>query len=155
MPIPFGVKLLGVQENSRLLPWLLSRYREARNTWAANPSCSPDDVPNPYFSLGTRPDVIEWVWKDIQRTVPSSRRWVAMGTPVLVHPDSEIVFMFAMGTGYAIRLPEEARAQAIAVGAKRSIGRMDLTAVTDDWVVGMGSKDKPEWWLSAFESASK
>lgn len=158
MAIPFGVKLLGVAANLPLLRHFSGRYSHLKGYWAANPSCSPEEV-GPSPALGTRPDLVEWLWNDIHNKIPSSRRWVVMGTPVLTHPDSEIVFAFAAGANYALRLPPDTRRTAIAAGANWSTGTgsatVDLSAIGEEWVFGMGQRDAEEWWQSAFEYSAR
>jgi hypothetical protein len=94
----------------------------------------------------------------MQGSVPSSRRWVVLGTPVLVNPDSEIVFAFAAGSNYALRLPAHTREAAISAGAKRSTGTggatVDLSVIGEEWVFGMGQSDAEEWWHRALEYAA-
>jgi hypothetical protein len=157
MTIPFGVKLLGVEANLPLLRHLSGRYSHLKGYWAANPSCSPEDV-GPSPALGTRPDLVEWLWTHMQGSVPSSRRWVVLGTPVLVNPDSEIVFAFAAGSNYTLRLPAHTREAAISAGAKRSTGTggatVDLSVIGEEWVFGMGQSDAEEWWHRALEYAA-
>jgi hypothetical protein len=154
MGIPFGVRLLGIEANLSLLRHLSGRYSHLKGYWAANPSCSPEDV-GPSPALGTRPHLVEWLWEHIQRRIPSSRPWVVLGTPVLVNPDSEIVFAFAAGSDYALRLPAQTREAAIAAGAKRSAGTggatVNLSVIGEEWVFGMGQSDAEEWWHRALE----
>ena len=149
MAIPFGVRLLGIDANLPLLRHLSGRYSHLKRYWAANPSCSPEDV-GPSPALGTRPDLVEWLWTHIQGRIPSSRRWV-----VLANPDSEIVFAFAAGSNYALRLPARAREAAISAGAKRVMGTgsatVDLSVIGEEWVFGMGQSDAEEWWQRALE----
>src|SRR5215469_11950182 len=116
MAPPFGIKLLGVNANIPLLRHLSGRYSHRKRYREANPSCSPEDV-GPQPALGTRPDLVEWLWGHIHSRLPSSRRWVVFGTVVLVNPESEIIFAFAAGTNYALRLPDSTLELAIAAGA--------------------------------------
>jgi hypothetical protein len=78
-----------------------------------------------------------------------------LGTATLVNPESEIIFAFAAGTFYALRLPVPTRDIAIAAGAVSStrIGgsAVQLSMLGEEWVIGMGVKDAEEWWRSAFE----
>jgi hypothetical protein len=72
----------------------------------------------------------------------------------LVNPDSEIVFAFAAGTNYALRLPTRTREMAIAAGATCMAGAVALSVIGDDWVFGTGQSDAEEWWHSAFKYSS-
>jgi hypothetical protein len=154
MSLPFGVKLLGVEANLPLLKRLDGRYSHTNEYWKSNPSCSPESL-GPCPALGTRPDLVEWLWVHIHSRIPASRRWVVMGTASLVNPKSEIVFAFAAGTFYALRLPVPTRDIAIAAGAVSStrigLSAAQLSMLGEEWVTGMGVNDAEEWWQSAFE----
>ena len=157
MAIPFGVRLLGVTPNLPLLHHLSNRYGHLKRYWAANPSCSPEDV-GVAPALGTRSDLMKWLWEHIHSRIPMSRRWVVLGTAVLVHPESEIIFAFAAGPDYALRLPENTRQLAVAAGAqtKKGTGRaaIDLSPLGGEWVFGLGQADAEGWWESAFKYAA-
>ena len=154
MSLPFGVKLLGVEANLPLLKRLDGRYSHKNKYWRSNPSCSPESL-GPFPALGTQPDLIEWLWDHIYSRIPASRRWVVLGTPALVNPDSEIIFAFAAGTFYALRLPTPTREAAIAAGAadatRIGVSPFLLSKLGDEWVIGMFARDAEEWWQSAFE----
>jgi hypothetical protein len=158
MGLTFGVKLLGVEANLPLLRHLSGRYSHLKRYWEANPSRSPEDV-GPAPALGTLPDLVEWLWNHIHSRVPSSRRWVVLGTAVLVNPESEVIFAFAAGSDYALRLPKGVREKAIVAGAHRTSGSgasaIDLSRIGDEWVFGIGSADAEEWWHSAFEYSGR
>lgn len=154
MSLPFGVKLLGIEANLPLLKRLEGRYSHKNEYWKSNPSCSPESL-GPSPALGTHPDAIEWLWDHIHSRLPESRRWVVLGTPALVNPDSEIVFAFAAGTFYALRLPTPTREAALAAGAVGATRTGALSPVLsmlgDEWVRGMFARDAEERWQSAFE----
>jgi hypothetical protein len=142
MPIPFGVKLLGVGANAAVLKRLKNRFSHPKTT---NPTHSPEGLGS---LLGARPEMVDWLWTRIHKRIPDSRRWVVSETATLVHPDSEIIFAFAEGGYYALRLPADSRNMAEFAGAKR------LADLGDDWVIGMRKSDPEEWWQSAFEHSS-
>ena len=72
--------------------------------------CSPEDVENPYMTLGTHPELVERLWDKLPIELPASARWVVGGRPVLMRRDSGVVFGIAIGTVfYALRLPEADR----------------------------------------------
>jgi hypothetical protein len=143
MPLPFGVKLMGVDANAVVLQRLKRRYSHPKTT---NPSYSPEGRGD--IMLGARPEIVDWLWTHIHSRIPKSRKWVVFETATLVHPDSEIVFAFAEGDFYALRLPPPLRQIAVSAGAKRMAG------LGEDWVFGMGLSDTEEWWQSAFDSSS-
>jgi hypothetical protein len=79
----------GLSGTNRDLPW----------------SCSPESVSSPYLHLGTHPELVAHLWDEITEELPVSCKWVLFGTPVLVRPESGIVFGFAGGSSiYALRL---------------------------------------------------
>src|SRR6476469_2042727 len=78
-------------------------------------ACSPESVDDPYMNLGTHPDLMSRLWDEITTALPVRCNWVVYGAPVLVRPDTGIIFAFAGGTHtYALRLPPEQRAELIA-----------------------------------------
>ena len=65
------------------------------------------DVADPWYGLGTHPDIIESMWK-LDDELPQRCRWVFWGRPALVHPDTGVVFAVGIGTiGRVIRLPPQ------------------------------------------------
>ena len=70
-------------------------------------SQSLGEVADPWYGLGTHPDIIEIMW-DLDDTLPKRCRWVFWGRPALVHPDTGVVFAVGIGTiGHVIRLPPQ------------------------------------------------
>jgi hypothetical protein len=70
-------------------------------------SQSLGEVADPWYGLGTHPDIIEIMW-DLDDTLPKRCRWVFWGRPALVHPDTGVVFAIGIGTiGHVIRLPPQ------------------------------------------------
>jgi hypothetical protein len=71
-------------------------------------SQSLDEVADPWFGLGTHPDIISKMWK-LDDSLPQKCRWVLRGKPALVHPDTGVVFAVGFGTiGIVLRLSPEA-----------------------------------------------
>ena len=69
-------------------------------------SCSPKEVDDPYYNLGTHPELVERLWDGITTDLPTNCRWIVYGIPTLVRPDTGVIFGFAGGTHtYALRLP--------------------------------------------------
>jgi hypothetical protein len=119
----------------------------------------PDEIGDPYYTLSTHPDVVARLWDELPALLPADCRFVFAGAPVLMRPDSEIVFAFAGGTHmYALRLPEEVRPAALAAGARRvhehSIGpATDLETVGPEWLFCAWLKGEEEWCLAAYDFA--
>ena len=67
--------------------------RIARGPIAPDPrvSKSLDAVSDPWYGLGTHPDVVEALW-DMDDSLPQRCRWVFWGGPALVHPETGVVF---------------------------------------------------------------
>jgi hypothetical protein len=106
-------------------------------------SQSLQSVADPQFGLNTHPDLVSRLWA-LDDTLPERCRWVIYGHPALVQPRTGVVFGFAGGTlGYALRLPEAARREADALGAKATVKR-PFEPPCDVWAV---SKAGPEWRL--------
>jgi len=120
----------------------------------------PEKFARPYDSLGTHPDLVARLWDEITTLLPSDCKFVLFGAPVLMHPDSGIVFGFAGGTHtYALRLPEPVRQEALAAGATRvkTYPRrlsLDLENIGPEWVFCSWLKGEERWCLSAYEFAA-
>ena len=72
--------------------------------------CSPDEVDDPYLTLGTHPDLVMRLWDELPTRLEPGCRWVVGRRPVLMRRDSGVVFGVAIGTMfYALRLPGPAR----------------------------------------------
>jgi hypothetical protein len=136
---------------------LLIKYgkRELPTRIEQNP---PDDVRQPYLSLGTHPDIVERLWDQLAVSLPEKCDWVLYGRPVLVRPATGIVFAWATGHVYALRLPSDERALALRAGASRLHTFTDGTTLNLDllgpeWVFGMWFKDEPAWCAAAYDFA--
>ncbi len=69
--------------------------------------CSPEEVDNPYMTLGTHPDLVERLWDQLTVQLPANCCWVVGKRPVLMRKDTGVIFGIAIGTVfYALRLPE-------------------------------------------------
>jgi hypothetical protein len=85
---------------------------------------------------------------------------VVYGTPVLVNPASAVIFAFAGGTVYALRLPKDARSEALGLGLA-TVRRfsngvvLDLADFGDEWVFGGALGEELRWCVRAFEHAGE
>jgi hypothetical protein len=80
-------------------------------------SQSPESLD--WLNLGTHPDLVERLWREITILLRGACQWVVYGSPALVHPETGIVFGWAGGTHtYGLGIPEPERMQAIAAGAQ-------------------------------------
>jgi hypothetical protein len=115
-PVSRGTLLRAFERAPRLrfLQRRLERALESfdRHAFPPDPpvSQSLDQVADPWFGLGTHPDIIEGMWK-LDGSLPQRCKWVFWGRPALVHPQTGIVFAVGFGTiGVALRLPQQALA---------------------------------------------
>jgi hypothetical protein len=150
--------------NCRLLA-----YFQSRNERGHESELDPATVDNPYYTLGTHPEIVERLWDDLGSTLPMRCRWVMYGRPVLVHPSSGVVFGYAGGTlTYALRLPPIERAAAVKAGAKTiheypayagldvAASRLDLgDDFGPEWVFGGWLGGEEAWCRAAFDYAGK
>lgn len=120
----------------------------------------PDEIARPYESLGTHPDLVARLWGELPSKLPVDCRRVFYGLPVLMHPDTGIVFGFAGGTHtYALRLPETTRAEAIRAGAVRikhyPAGQpsFDLDDIGQEWVFCEWLPGEEAWCHAAYGHA--
>ena len=154
---------LGHPANRRIIAYLSA---DTRQKPGAAPQASPADIKDPYYNLGTHPEIVERLWDELGGALPKNCRWVLYGTPVLVHHASGVVFGFAGGSStYALRLPPAERASAIAAGAETihhypayaelniEASSLDLARFGPEWVFGRWFKDEATWCRAAFDAA--
>lgn len=158
---------LRVPANAALLAHLSATRRGARATAEGAPveSCPPDAVADPRMRLGTHPDVVERLWDELGGALPLPCQWVAWGAPALVHPRTGVVFAFAGGTVYALRLLGTDVAEALRAGAEQvhdfpaypalgiAASSLDLRTIGPEWVFGGWRREEPAWCHAAFEAA--
>ena len=136
-------------------------FREARERDLAagrvRESQSPESIN--WLKLGTHPDLVERLWREITVSLPQACQWVVYGSPALVHREVGVVFGWAGGTHtYGLRLAEPQRAQAIAAGAQ-TIHRysngdcLDVARLGEEWVLGNWLNAELQWCLHAYEHA--
>jgi hypothetical protein len=151
------------------------RYLQARalsprgvSVARAYASASPESVANPYYDLGTHPELVERLWDRLTVKLPADCRWIVYGTPVLVRPSSGLVFAFAGGSQtYALRLPAKEREAALHAGARRlheypaypaleiEASTLDLDDIGEEWVFGGWFEGEEDWCLAAYSFAQE
>lgn len=156
--------------NSGIVRYLEARARAPRavSVARARASASPESLTNPYYGLGTHPDLVERLWDELAVRLPARCRWIVYGSPVLVHPSSGIIFAFAGGTHtYALRLPAKEREEALRAGAKRLheypaypeqgivASIVDLDDIGEEWVFGGWFEGEEDWCLAAYRYAQE
>jgi hypothetical protein len=143
--------------NVGILRYLNSRDPDTR----LPPSASPGSVPDPYYTLGTHPELVQRLWDELGAALPEKCGWVVYGRPVLAHPQSGIVFGFAGGSlVYALRLPEAELREATLAGSKRvhtySNGTtLDVSEIGEEWTLGGWFADEERWCLAAYRFAGE
>jgi hypothetical protein len=143
-------------DNAAILAYLGRSWDEEKPSNLSAPPGVHDLHRNP---LGTHPDVLDRLWKELTVKLPEPCAWVVYGKPVLVHPSTGVVFGFAGGTlVYALRLPDETCREALEAGATRvhAYGtgeRLDLADLGPGWVLGRWLAAEPEWCLAAYRMA--
>lgn len=156
--------------NSGIVRYLEARARspQAVSVTRARASASPESLTDPYYALGTHPDLVERLWDELAVNLPARCRGIVYGAPVLVHPSSGIIFAFAGGTHtYALRLPAKERQEALRAGAKRlheypahpeldiEASVLDLDDIGEEWVFGGWFEGEEDWCLAAYRFAQE
>ena len=154
--------------NAGVLAYLSDPARLARSVSVVRDraECRPEDVADPYMTLGAHPDLVTRLWSDLGGSLPVDCRVVAYGMPALVRPDSGVIIGIAGGTQmYALRLHEggavEARTAGLgvmfrypAVSPVRSEDIVvDATTFGETWVFGRWHAAEPRWLQAGFLAA--
>jgi hypothetical protein len=130
----------------------------ARN-WRGPLSCHPSEAYDPYYHLGTHPDLVERLWDKLTVKISVDCRWVLHARPVLIHPETGIVFAFATGTHtYALRIPQAFRPQSLLAKAGHRYeypgGKvLELSEYDGDWFFGGRFEGEEEICFLAYQSA--
>lgn len=147
-------QILNHQTNAKLIAYL-SRF----HTPSTSAVMMPMQAHNPYYTLGTHPDLVERLWDQLPALLPVDCRAVFYNSPVLIRPDTGIVFAFAGGTHtYALRLPPREFSEAVQAGAQRvytypSSPPIDLETIGDEWIFCRWYKNEEYWCAAAYEFA--
>jgi len=177
-PMPDANVLLNHPANDLILRHLGSKL---------NPQpvfCSPESIADPYMTLGTHPEAVSRLWDDITLRLPVRCQWIVHGTPALVRLDSGVLFGFAAGTIYGLRLPPAEKSKLVIpaieevqeaadslgmTGAKReqylrahqwNIQRgsegstFDISTLGPEWAFGRYLAEEVDWCLAAYEYAT-
>jgi hypothetical protein len=124
------------------------RERSAEVRW-------PHEVTQPYFNLGSHPDVVARLWEAFNAVLPADCRAVVCHTPVLLHSDSGTLFAFGAGTSYVLWVPPAVRAAAAIAGLHptHAYGRgrvVDLQPLGSGWLFGAWRPDEVDWCAAAY-----
>ena len=119
-------------------------------------------VADPWFGLGTHPDIIEMMWK-LDDALPQRCRWVFWGGPSLVHPETGVVFAVGIGTiGLVMRLPPEvlevtgSDPHHATVVQQLSRGLpFDISSAGPEWRLIGYAAPRAEWCRAAYDFAGE
>lgn len=113
-----------------------------------------------YWHSGAHPEIVARLWDQLGKRLPADSRALAFGTPALVHRPSGLVLAFALGTEYAIRLPEDLLAGGRPAGL-RTVARWSGGGSTDlerecgkEWIFGAFAAAEIQWCQRTFEECS-
>lgn len=102
------------------------------------------------YQLGAHPDLVEFLWEQLDAGLPTRCAWVVHGRAALVRRSSGIVFGLALGThGVAVRVTPERRATL----GHGSTPAAAPAALGPDWVLAPFGAAGTRLALAAFEDA--
>jgi hypothetical protein len=116
------------------------------------------EIADPWFGLGTHPDIVSHLWK-LDESLPQRCRWVFWGRPALVHPETGVVFAVGFGTiGYVMRLPpailKEAANECAKIIVTGNPGQtFDIGPVGTEWRFVTPAAPERDWCRAAYEFA--
>jgi len=134
----------------------------ARGPIAPNPPVSQplDAVADPWFGLGTHPDIVAALW-DMDDSLPQRCRWVFWGGPSLVHPETGVVFAIGMGSiGIVFRLPPQVVASADPQVARviqkfNRLPTFDIGPAGPEWRLIGDEAPRALWCRAAYDFAGE
>jgi hypothetical protein len=109
---------------------------------------------DPYLSIGSNPDIVEYIWKTLTSKLPKDVVCVILGTPALADPLSGIVLSVGLGTTYAPRIESGSFQEATVAGLRPEhkywSSLLDATSVFGDgWLFGAFDRREPDWLESS------
>lgn len=121
------------------------------------PLAAPESHPDPYREAGSHPDIVEWLWDQLDAALPNDCRALFYGAPALIHPETGVVMALAYGTQYIIRVPDDAIPEALEAGCRienvwSNGEKTDLEQeLSAGWLFGCWSA-REKRWLNRFYS---
>jgi hypothetical protein len=112
---------------------------------------------DPYLGCGCHPEIVERLWDQIGKALPTDCRILVHGVPGLLHPESGIILGLGLGTQYGLRLGADLVPIALQAGAKTRTtwagGQvMDISEeLGEDWIFGCWHKSETEWCRATFD----
>jgi len=127
----------------------------------SRPIVSPDEHPDPYSEAGCHPDIVKRLWETLGSSLPADCRALVYGNPALVHPILGIVIALGLGTGYAIRIPDEAMPESLEAGCETKCeetggGKVVIGEVLGKgWIFGCWKNAEKQWLTQMYSELSK
>lgn len=140
--------------NRGVLEYLKRSRPERKAEWE---SISPLSVKNPILST-TRRSVGVRLWSDLAASLPVECRWIVLGAPALVHPETGVLFGVALGNQYFLRLTDADMESALKAEASTEDGLSDrrtpemASELGPGWVFGSWQLAELAWCRAAFEA---
>lgn len=118
-----------------------------------SPPGDSGDVP------GNHPDIVQHVFETLAAKLPADCRWIVYSRPVLVHPQTGVIFAFGIGSMcVGVRVPESARTSGrwLTRWAFSSGGdAIEQANIGPDWAFEGGGTEYAASGLAAYEYAGK
>lgn len=118
----------------------------------------PREGQRDYWESGAHPDIVERLWDQLGKNLPSTWRQVVLGAPALLNPNSGLLIAVAIGTNYVLRLLPNRLSEALATGARTKTvftknHELDVTKeFGPDWIIGQWSSVEEVGCLEFFQS---
>jgi hypothetical protein len=129
--------------------------------YAGEPVTAPPRGKNPYWELGSHPEVVERVWDVLGARLRDDCRALIYGTPGLVDPGSGAVLAIAYGTSYVIRVPNRRIEAAVEAGCKTEMSWSTGESTNIEgafgrgWMFGCWNAQEVDWIAEALRDAQQ
>lgn len=151
---------LEVDFSSPLNRGVLDYLKRSRpNRTAEWESVSPLSLENPIRWTGTHTEIGVRLWSDLAASLPAGVecRWIVLGVPALVHPETGVLFGIAFDTTYALRLTDADMESALKAEASVD-GWSDIktpklaSELGPGWVFGSWQIAELAWCRAAYDA---
>lgn len=141
-------------------PWNVGLVRELaaqakRRRVRVDAIAAPKSVTNPYWELGSSPEVVERLWDVLGARLSDKSRAIVYGVPGLVDPGSGAVLALAYRETYVLRVPNRRMEVATQSGcaAERSVSDGSTVNIERSfgrgWLFGCGLAQEVDWVAEA------
>ena len=134
--------------------------RARKSGYGGEPISAPPAGTNPYWELGSHPEIVERVWDMLGVRLGDDCRALIYGIPGLVDPNTGAVLAIAYGTSYAIRVPNRRLGEALQAGCAVEAAWSDGTSTNIEhtfgrgWVFGHWLPQEVDWIVEALRDAA-